>query len=90
MFNWTEDFVTPLPVDKKVNILNLKKFTAPLGTGSKFAYGAKSKKFQFDNNCTQEGGVGKLYRGRILGRNPEKSLKSFPALYSQSPLQFCL
>jgi hypothetical protein len=29
-------------------------------------------------------------RGRILGPNPEKSLKSFPAYYSQSPLQFAL
>jgi hypothetical protein len=30
------------------------------------------------------------YRGRILGRNPDKSLKSFPPCYSQSPLQLCL
>jgi hypothetical protein len=29
-------------------------------------------------------------RGRILGRNPDKSLKSFPPCYSQSPLQLCL
>ncbi len=28
--------------------------------------------------------------GRILGRNPDKSLKSFPPYYSQSPKQFCL
>ncbi len=27
------------------------------------------------------------YRGRILGRNWDKSLKSFPFCYSQSPLQ---
>jgi hypothetical protein len=25
-------------------------------------------------------------RGRILGRNPDKSLKNFPSCYSQSPL----
>ncbi len=31
-----------------------------------------------------------LYWGRILGRNPDKSLKSFPPYYSQSPLQPCL
>ncbi len=29
-------------------------------------------------------------RGRILGQNPDKSLKSFPPCYSQSPLQLCL
>jgi hypothetical protein len=29
-------------------------------------------------------------RGQILGRNPYKSLKSFPPFYSQSPLQLCL
>ncbi len=29
-------------------------------------------------------------RGRILGRNPDKSLKSFPPCYSQSPPQFCI
>ncbi len=29
-------------------------------------------------------------RGRILGRNPDNSLKSFPPCYSQSPLQLCL
>ncbi len=28
--------------------------------------------------------------GRILGRNPDKSLNSFPLCYSQSPLQLCL
>jgi len=28
--------------------------------------------------------------GRILGRNPDKSLKSFPPCYSESPLQLCL
>ncbi len=27
---------------------------------------------------------------RILGRNPDKSLKSFPSCCSQSPLQLCL
>jgi hypothetical protein len=27
---------------------------------------------------------------RILGQNPEKSLKSFPLCYSQAPLQLCL
>ncbi len=31
----------------------------------------------------------KYTRGRILGRNPDKSLKSFPPCYSQSPLQRC-
>jgi hypothetical protein len=30
---------------------------------------------------------GKVYRGRILGRNPDKS-KSFPFCYSQSPLYY--
>jgi hypothetical protein len=30
------------------------------------------------------------FRGRFLGRNPDKSLKSFPPCYSQSPLQLCL
>ncbi len=30
------------------------------------------------------------YRGRILGWNPDKSLKSFTPGYSQSPLQLCL
>ncbi len=33
-------------------------------------------------------GLGKCisnYRGKILGRNPDKSLKSFPPWYSQSP-----
>ncbi len=29
-------------------------------------------------------------RGRILVRNPDKSLKSFPPCYSQSPQQLCL
>jgi hypothetical protein len=29
-------------------------------------------------------------RGRILGRNPGKNLRSFPPCYSQSPLQLCL
>jgi hypothetical protein len=29
-------------------------------------------------------------RGRVLGPNPDKSLKSFPPCYSQSPLQLCL
>ncbi len=29
-------------------------------------------------------------RGRVLGRNPDKSLKSFPPCYSQLPLQFRL
>jgi hypothetical protein len=29
-------------------------------------------------------------KGRILGQNPDKSLKSFPPCYSQSPLQLCL
>jgi hypothetical protein len=29
-------------------------------------------------------------RGRILGRNPDKSHKSSPLCYSQSPLQLCL
>ncbi len=28
--------------------------------------------------------------GRILRRNPEKNLKSFPPCYSKSPLQLCL
>jgi hypothetical protein len=28
--------------------------------------------------------------GRIIGRNPDKSLISFPPCYSQSPLQLCL
>jgi hypothetical protein len=28
-----------------------------------------------------------LYRGRIIGRNPNKSFKSCPSCYSQSPLQ---
>ncbi len=27
---------------------------------------------------------------RVLGRNPDKSLTSFPLCYSQSPLQLCL
>jgi hypothetical protein len=31
----------------------------------------------------------KEYGGRILGRNPDKYLKSFPPCYSKSPLQFC-
>jgi hypothetical protein len=31
-----------------------------------------------------------VYWGLILGRNTEKSLKSFPVCYSQSPLQLCL
>ncbi len=30
--------------------------------------------------------VGKLYRGGILGGNPDRSLKSFPPCYSQTPL----
>jgi hypothetical protein len=29
-------------------------------------------------------------RGRILGRNPDKSLQIFPPSYSQSTLQLCL
>ncbi len=29
------------------------------------------------------------YWGRILGRNPDKSIKSFPPCYSLSPLQLC-
>jgi hypothetical protein len=32
----------------------------------------------------------KYSRGRILGRNPDKSLKSFHPCYSQSPPQLCL
>ncbi len=31
-----------------------------------------------------------LYRGRILGRNQDKRLKSFPPCYSQPPLQLWL
>ncbi len=31
-----------------------------------------------------------VYRGWILGRSPDKSLKSFPPCFSQSPLQLCL
>jgi hypothetical protein len=31
-----------------------------------------------------------MSRGRILGRKTDKSLKSFPPCYSQSPLQLCL
>jgi hypothetical protein len=31
-----------------------------------------------------------LFRGRILGRNPDKNLKSFPPCYSESPLQICI
>ncbi len=31
-----------------------------------------------------------LTRGRIHGRNPKKSLKSFPPCFSQSHLQLCL
>ena len=31
-----------------------------------------------------------LYRDRILRRNPDESLKSFPLCYSPSPLQLCL
>jgi hypothetical protein len=30
------------------------------------------------------------YRCRIIGRNPDKSVKSFSPCYSQSPLQLCL
>ncbi len=30
------------------------------------------------------------FRSRILGRNPDKSLKSFPPCYSHSPLELCL
>ncbi len=33
---------------------------------------------------------GGVYRGRLLGRNPDKSFKSFPPCYSHSPLQLCL
>jgi hypothetical protein len=29
-------------------------------------------------------------RGQILGRNPDKSIKSFPPCYSKSLLQLCL
>jgi len=29
-------------------------------------------------------------RGQILGKNPDKSLKSFLPCYSQSPLELCL
>ncbi len=29
-------------------------------------------------------------RSRLLGQNPDKSLKSFPPCHSQSPLQLCL
>ncbi len=37
--------------------------------------------------CTLQIAVlSKLLRGRILGRNPDKSLGSFPPWYSQSPL----
>jgi hypothetical protein len=31
-----------------------------------------------------------LFRGRIPGRNPDKSRKSFPPCYAQSPLKLCL
>ncbi len=34
--------------------------------------------------------LNEVNRGRILGRNPDKSLESFPPCYSQSPLQLCL
>jgi hypothetical protein len=30
------------------------------------------------------------YRGRILGRNPDKVVQSFPSSNSQSPLQLCI
>jgi hypothetical protein len=31
-----------------------------------------------------------LTRGRILGRKPDKSIKSFPPCYSESALQLCV
>jgi hypothetical protein len=31
-----------------------------------------------------------VFRSRILGRNPDKSLKSFPPCYTESSLQLCL
>jgi hypothetical protein len=39
---------------------------------------------------TKAKGLSDSSRGRILGRNPDESLKSFPPCYSQSPLQLCL
>jgi hypothetical protein len=42
------------------------------------------------SRCKQEKMKYSTSRGRILGRNPDKSLKSFPPCYSHSPLQLCL
>ncbi len=35
-----------------------------------------------------DGGI--TNKGRILGQNPDESLKIFPSCYSQLPLQLCL
>ncbi len=35
------------------------------------------------------GGLMPFSGGQILGQSPDKSLKSFPPCYSQSPLQLC-
>ncbi len=48
-----------------------------------------------DQSCTRSEtysnlGETSLSGGRILGRNPDKSLKSFPPCYSQLTLQICL
>ena len=40
--------------------------------------------------CTLNSTNNSHYWGRILGRNPDKSPKSFPPCYSQSPLQLFL
>ncbi len=42
-----------------------------------------------DRLCGRNIGINQTW-GRVLGRKPNKSLKSFPSCFSQSPLQLCI
>ncbi len=54
------------------------------GAGTFFYSGYIQNDLQYEVKETEE----KVYRGRILGRNPDKSLNSFPSCLSQSQ-QLC-
>ncbi len=42
------------------------------------------------HRCTPSPTVLTFSRGRILRQNPDKSLKSFPPCYTQTPIKLCL
>ncbi len=65
-------------------VVPLSSGPAPTGGSVAEIEGISNRKFPPE--VWGKGGGGDLNRGRILGRNWDKSLKSFPPCYSQSPL----